>query len=266
MFPPEVSSLPGRARWRFDVRLPRLVDTAPFPGDAPDHRCRPRRKARRRPGHRPRARRRPAGRRFPPRQRLRGHLGDRPSGRPGAAARDQPRVETLAARPPADPPRRVAAGRLRGDQGAVRGRPPGDQRPGGRARDLRHGCRPRRGADLPLHLRGRRLPQAVPAPVDLLAHRGRHPPGVRPAARRPRPRSAGRRRPRPQPRRLAGRHEPLAGLLAGLQRGAALRRAGPDPDARHGGRARAGDPRLRARGLPGGRGHLLARGGGISGI
>ncbi len=70
-------------------------------------------------------------------------------------------------------------------------------------------------------------------------------------------RPAGRRRPRPQPRRLAGRHEPLARLHARLRRGAV---GGPraDADARDGGRARAGDPRLRARGLPGGGRDLLA--------
>ena len=61
------------------------------------------------------------------------------------------------------------------------------------------------------------------------------------ARRRLRP--AGRRRPRPQPRRLAGGHEPLARLHAGLRRGPL---GGPraDADARHAGGARARHPQF----------------------
>ena len=44
---------------------------------------------------------------------------------------------------------------------------------------VRHRRRPRRRADLPLHLRSRRLPEAVQPPLDFLAHAGRHPQGFR---------------------------------------------------------------------------------------
>ena len=85
-------------------------------------------------------------------------------------------------------------------------------------------------------------------PVDLFAHPGRHPQGLRlsRAVRRLRP--PRRRRPRPQPRRLAGGHEPLARLFPGLRR-SPLR--GPRADAHpgHARGARARDPPLRPRGL-----------------
>ena len=73
-----------------------------------------------------------------------------------------------------------------------------------------------------------RLRQAGQPAVDLVAHAGRHPQGLRRAAARRRLRSAGRCRARAQPRRLAGGHESLARLLAGVStrsfRSAACRR------------------------------------------
>ena len=61
-----------------------------------------------------------------------------------------------------------------------------------------------------------RMLQAVPAPVDLFAHSGGYPQRLRrsPAGRRLRP--AGRCRARAQPCRLAGGHESLPRLLAGV--------------------------------------------------
>ena len=70
------------------------------------------------------------------------------------------------------------------------------------------------------------------------------------SVRRPRPRRA-----RAKPRRLARRDEPLARLQHRPRRHA-LRRSRADADAGHGRRSRARDPRLRARGLPRGRGDL----------
>ena len=55
---------------------------------------------------------------------------------------------------------------------------------------VRHGRRTRGRADLPLHLRGRAVRQAGQPAVDLLAHAGRHPQGLRRAAPGRRLRSA----------------------------------------------------------------------------
>ena len=52
------------------------------------------------------------------------------------------------------------------------------------ARRVRHGRGPRRRADLPLHLRSRAVRQAGEPPVDLFAHAGRDPAGLRRAAAR----------------------------------------------------------------------------------
>ena len=56
--------------------------------------------------------------------------------------------------------------------------------PEGGARGVRDRRRARRRADLPLHLRGRRMRQAGRAAVDLVADAGGHPQGLRRAASR----------------------------------------------------------------------------------
>src|SRR5436190_6947344 len=60
--------------------------------------------------------------RIPSRQRLCRHLGYRPPGSAGAAARDQSAMAAVAARSPSDASQPLAAGGVREDQTTVRGR------------------------------------------------------------------------------------------------------------------------------------------------
>ncbi len=190
-------------------------------------------------------------------ERVHRHLGCRASRWAGAAARDPAGVAAVAARLAADPAARMAAGGPRADQGPVRGGPQNPHFAQGGPRRVRHRRRARGRADLPLHLRGGRLPETVPAALDFVAHAGGDPAGVRRAEKRAGLRRAGRRGAGAQPGRLAGGDESLARLHAGRER-AAFGRACADADAGDAGRARAGHPHLRPRRLHGSGGHVLA--------
>ena len=188
---------------------------------------------------------RTARRGLPARQRLRRHLGDRPPrGARRSRTRSAPSGSAGGARTcrccPTSWPLVVAARHAR----PVRGRGAVLARPRGRARRVRDRRGARGRADLPLHLRGRRLPQAGEAAVDLVAHARGDP---RRASRALRAgaelRSPGRRRARPQPRRLARRHEPLARLHASRHDETLSVGRVQTPDAGDARRARARDPR-----------------------
>ncbi len=106
----------------------------------------------------------------------------------------------------------VAAGGGRADSGSVRSRAQNLHLPAHQRRDLRDGRGARGRTDFPLHLRGRRLFEASAAPLDFVVNSGSDRRRVSKAARLARIRSSRRCRARPQPGRLAGGHEPFAGL------------------------------------------------------
>ena len=184
---------------------------------------------------------------------LRGHLGHRAPRRPGAAAPDRSAWKrsawTRSPMLPAAWPLVVAAGHAR----SVRGR---EEDP--RVEQSGSGHRRRRGprgrAHLPLPVRGRGLRQARAAAVDLVAHARRHPRRLPPPAQGP-PTWTLADAARGQAAPTAGGDEPVARLQLAFDPRLSVGRV-QTPTLADGGRAREGDPQLRPRGLPGGRGHV----------